>query len=64
MAEIIRLLLMAGGDSMRKNKQQKTVYDYAEKALPDYQKIEDSVRQQIKLEQEKVHLLCQINDEH
>ncbi len=64
MAEIIRLLLMAGGDSMRKNKQQKTVYDYAEKALPDYQKIEDSVRQQIKLDQEKVHLLCQINDEH
>jgi hypothetical protein len=44
MSEIIRLLLMKGGDSSKKNKQQKTVYEYAEKALPDYQKIEDSVR--------------------
>lgn len=44
MSEIIRLLLMKGGDSMKKNKQQKTVYEYAEKALPDYQKIEESVR--------------------
>jgi ankyrin repeat protein len=39
MSEIIRLLLLKGGDSLRKNKQQKTVYEYAEKALPDYQKI-------------------------
>jgi len=39
MAEIIRLLLVRGGDSWIKNNQQKTVYDYAEKALPDYQKI-------------------------
>lgn len=33
MSEIIRLLLLHGGDSTKKNKQQKTVYDYAEKAL-------------------------------
>lgn len=39
MSEIIRLLLLKEGDSMRKNKQQRTVYEYAEKALPDYQKI-------------------------
>lgn len=38
-AEIIRLLLSRGGDSSIKNNQQKTVYDYAEKALPDYRKI-------------------------
>lgn len=38
-AEIIRLLLTRGGDSSIKNNQQKTVYDYAEKALPDYRKI-------------------------
>ena len=29
MSEIIRLLLMKGGDSLQKNKQQKTVYDYS-----------------------------------
>ena len=29
MSEIIKLLLLKGGDSMIKNKQQKTVYDYA-----------------------------------
>lgn len=31
--EIIRLLLMYGGDSTKKNKQQKTVYDYAENVV-------------------------------
>ena len=29
MSEIIRLLLLKGGESLRKNKQQKSVYDYA-----------------------------------
>ena len=33
MTEIIRMLLMKGADSLIKNKQQKTVYDYAEKAI-------------------------------
>lgn len=28
-SEIIRLLLLKGADSFKKNKQQKTVYDYA-----------------------------------
>ena len=52
---------MKGGDSSKKNKQQKTVYEYAEKALPDYQKIEDSVRQQLIKEQDKVFVMCQLN---
>lgn len=43
MSEIIRLLLTYGGDSLKKNKQQKTVYDYAEKSLNEYQKIEAQV---------------------
>ena len=46
MVEIIRLLLMKGGDSSIKNKQLKTVYDYAEKVLPEYKKIENEVREQ------------------
>lgn len=49
---------MKGGDSFRKNKQQKSVYDYAEKALPDYQKIEESVKEQLRLQQEKVIVMC------
>jgi len=36
MSDIIRLLLLKGGDSNVKNKQQKTVYDYAERALQEY----------------------------
>ena len=39
MNEIIRMLLMKGGDSSIKNKQQKTVYDFADKALEDYKKL-------------------------
>ncbi len=47
LSEIIRLLLLHGGDSQRKNKQQKTVYEYAERSLAEYQKIEQLVRQQL-----------------
>lgn len=64
MTEIIRMLLLKGGDSLRKNKQQKTVYDYAEKALADYQKIEDSVNEQLQQEQQKVIVLCSLNTEN
>ncbi len=63
MSEIIRMLLLKGGDSLRKNKQQKTVYDYAEKALADYQRIEDSVNEQLQQEQQKVIVLCSLNTE-
>lgn len=31
--EIIKMLLLNGGDSLLKNKQNKTVFDYAEKAV-------------------------------
>jgi hypothetical protein len=41
------LLLLHGGDSTKKNKQQKTVYDYAERALAEYQKIEQAAIQQM-----------------
>ena len=47
--EIVRLLLLKGGDSCIKNKQMKTVYDYAEKALPEYKKIETEVKEQLAL---------------
>ena len=43
--EIIRLILWHGGDRMRKNKQQKTVYEYAEKALEELQNIEKKVKE-------------------
>ena len=39
MSEIIRLLLTFGGDSRIKNKQQKTVYEYAEKNIEEYKRI-------------------------
>jgi hypothetical protein len=42
--EIVRLIIWHGGDSLKKNKQQKTVYEYAEKALEEYQTIERKVR--------------------
>lgn len=42
---MIRLLLLHGGDSRKKNKQQKTVYDYAEKNIEDYKRIEEAVRE-------------------
>lgn len=47
MNEIIRMLLMKGGDSSIKNKQQKTVYDFADRALEDYKKLEETVAQQL-----------------
>lgn len=43
--EIVRLLLTHGGDCSRRNKQQKTVYDYAEKAVEELQAIERKVRE-------------------
>ena len=45
MSEIIRLLLLKGGDSNLRNNQQKTVYDYAERALQEYKRIEDKIRE-------------------
>jgi ankyrin repeat protein len=47
MSEIIRLLLLKGGDSNVRNKQQKTVYDYAERALLEYKRIEDKIREEM-----------------
>lgn len=41
----MRLLLLHGGDCTRRNKQQKTVYDYAEKALEELQAIERKVHE-------------------
>lgn len=44
MNEILRLLIIHRADGTLKNKQQKSVYEYAEKALPDFLAIEKSVR--------------------
>lgn len=57
LAEIIRLLLQNGADSSLRNKQQKTVHDYAEKALPDFRRIEDAVREQELQEEQRVVVL-------
>ena len=35
---------MYGGDSTKKNKQQKTVYDYAENVVEEYRNIEKNVK--------------------
>ena len=63
MMEIIRLLLLKGADSSIKNNQQKNVYDYAEKVLTEFKKVEDEVKEQLLLEQQKVVVIEQLNDE-
>ena len=63
MMEIIRLLLMKGADSSIKNNQQKNVYDYAEKVLNDFKRAEDEVKEQLLLEQQRVVVIEELNDE-
>ena len=58
------MLLLKGGDSSIKNKQQKTVYEYAEKALAEYKHLEELVNSQVLQEQQKVIVLYELNTEN
>lgn len=61
--EIIRLLLLHGANTGLKNKQLKTVEDYAEKTKEDYRKIVDSVEQELEQRRNRVVTLLSLKTE-